>query len=42
MIGFNVEKLKKDLVDHISNINAKIIGKKIKEPNWFNAEDKQA
>jgi len=42
MIGFNVEELKKELVDHINNINAKIVGKKIKEPNWFNAEEQKA
>ena len=36
LVNFNIENLKKDLINHINHINEKIIGKKIKEPNFFN------
>lgn len=36
LVNFNIENLKNDLIIHINHINEKIIGKKIKEPNFFN------
>ena len=42
MVQFNVENLKLDLVNHINHINEKIIGKKIREPNWFNINNEKA
>ena len=37
LVNFNIENLKKDLINHINHINEKIIGQKIKEPNFFDA-----
>lgn len=41
MIGFNIEEFKKLLVEHTLHINKHIIGRNIKEPNWFNQNNSE-
>lgn len=41
MIGFNIEEFKKLLVEHVLHVNKHIIGRNIKEPNWFNQNNSE-